>query len=665
MAERKPLFMDAGAGFHEEMAQADTATFGGLTLGGDVTMAGNKITGLGPATNPGDAASYGQAGVMFSGLSSMGNVDMNNFLINQLAPGVAGTDAVNKNQLDTAITGISWVEPVDLFNLVGNLGEAALEGLSPTAGDAYVVSAVDGDGTLNPGGVGSLAVGDIVEFDGTDWVRIISGSGGFVPDGTRVILDGTDASTLIAPYAEGVQNDLIMEFDGTSVSGVSTGQTADGIAVLVQDPGHVSYFDNLGYVYEGTPPGGSWIQFTGAGQVIAGDGLYKDGQSIHVGAGLGIDVNADDVQVQLDATEPGLQFTATSGVQVKAADGIVVDSNGVNVDLAASNPGLEFSGGDLRVQVSASGGLERVYSGVQLKIDDTPNTLDMDTDGLKVVGLPLNFEVNDVAVGSDVTAANLDSLTDGSDISGTLHSHDSDYSASGHTHSHASTTGQTADDHHAELHSVASHNDTTATGAELDQLTDGSDAAGLHVHGQADITMPHSGLTGITTDDHHAQVHDLTSGDHTESGLTIGHVLTATGATTFAWSQAPSASEAEKIEITAVVNEAIAVGDPVYWSTTDDRVAKADAAVNAKAYVFGVARTAQATPGQTCEVVAQGEAAGVLTGLGAVAGDNIYLASGGGLALSPPAGSRVIRVGIAMNADDLWVEIIDYGKKAA
>ena len=35
---------------------------------------------------------------------------------------------------------------------------------------------------------------------------------------------------------------------------------------------------------------------------------------------------------------------------------------------------------------------------------------------------------------------------------------------------------------HAESHNIASHNDTTATGAELETLTDGSDAESLHVH---------------------------------------------------------------------------------------------------------------------------------------------------------------------------------------
>ena len=54
-----------------------------------------------------------------------------------------------------------------------------------------------------------------------------------------------------------------------------------------------------------------------------------------------------------------------------------------------------------------------------------------------------------------------------------------------HTHTHASTTGQTANDHHAEFHTIASHSDTTATGAELETLTDGSNADALHTHAGA------------------------------------------------------------------------------------------------------------------------------------------------------------------------------------
>ena len=59
------------------------------------------------------------------------------------------------------------------------------------------------------------------------------------------------------------------------------------------------------------------------------------------------------------------------------------------------------------------------------------------------------------------------------------------------------TTGRTTDDHHTESHTVASHSDTSGTGAELDTLTDGSDADALHAHAIADTHIantsnPHS-----------------------------------------------------------------------------------------------------------------------------------------------------------------------------
>jgi hypothetical protein len=50
-------------------------------------------------------------------------------------------------------------------------------------------------------------------------------------------------------------------------------------------------------------------------------------------------------------------------------------------------------------------------------------------------------------------------------------------SAVGHTHAHAATTGQTADQHHAQAHSLSSHS-----------------------------TKTHSELSGVGADDHHAAV---------------------------------------------------------------------------------------------------------------------------------------------------------------
>jgi len=106
----------------------------------------------------------------------------------------------------------------------------------------------------------------------------------------------------------------------------------------------------------------------------------------------------------------------------------------------------------------------------------------------------------------------------------------------------------------------------------------------------------------------------------------------------------------------------ISVADAVNWSTTNNQVEKSLANNDAKAKVIGIAVTA-ATVGQTLEVVSHGIAPGVLTG--ATAGTPYYLQSAGGIGTTLPGGStRTIQVGTAKNATDLWVRIVDYGKKA-
>lgn len=81
-------------------------------------------------------------------------------------------------------------------------------------------------------------------------------------------------------------------------------------------------------------------------------------------------------------------------------------------------------------------------------------------------------EAHTVASHSDTgaTGAELETLTGGGSTA--LHSH---------AVAHSSTTGKGANDHHNESHSVSSHSDTSATGGELDELTDGSTTT-LHGH---------------------------------------------------------------------------------------------------------------------------------------------------------------------------------------
>ena len=71
-----------------------------------------------------------------------------------------------------------------------------------------------------------------------------------------------------------------------------------------------------------------FAQFSGAGQVIAGDGLTKAGNTLNVGAGTGITVNADTVQIsasysgQATITTLGTITTGTwNGTDIAVTDG--------------------------------------------------------------------------------------------------------------------------------------------------------------------------------------------------------------------------------------------------------------------------------------------------------------------------------------------------------
>lgn len=70
-------------------------------------------------------------------------------------------------------------------------------------------------------------------------------------------------------------------------------------------------------------------------------------------------------------------------------------------------------------------------------------------------------------------------------------------------------------------HNIPDHPDTSATGAELNTLTDGSNADALHDHTAAGITLDHSDLGNVTSDQHHAETHTIVSHDTTATGANL------------------------------------------------------------------------------------------------------------------------------------------------
>lgn len=118
---------------------------------------------------------------------------------------------------------------------------------------------------------------------------------------------------------------------------------------------------------------------------------------------------------------------------------------------------------------------------------------------------------------------------------------------------HSALTSIGANDHHAQAHVVtgADHTDSGLTAGYVLR------ASAATAFGWAQLG--HGDLGGVSADQHHAQGHLLTGGPHTETGLTTGHVLTATGATTFAW-QAGGANTALSNLAAVAVNAALIGG---------------------------------------------------------------------------------------------------------
>lgn len=261
--------------------------------------------------------------------------------------------------------------------------------------------------------------------------------------------------------------------------------------------------DSFCFVEEGT-------SYADTGWVMAADATFTLGTS-------------SQTWVQFSSkgvTLPGVALEKVANtINILFADGLAVNgSNQLVVDLA-TDPGLQFSTGKLDLKLASADRLVK------------------DASGLDVSGLPSLFKLDGTSVSSNVTAANLGTLTAGIE----------------------------------------------------------SDATALHAH--------------------------------------------------------------KRVE--AAYSGSQSVGAPVYISANDTVVA-ADSSDDSKRWVSGVVR---ASSGGTVKIVSKGVCPGVLSG--ATAGTKYYLASGGGLtATQPAAGENAIVVGVAINATDLDVRVIDQGKRA-
>ena len=176
------------------------------------------------------------------------------------------------------------------------------------------------------------------------------------------------------------------------------------------------------------------------------------------------------MKIVSDGTQaaPALKFNDTNTGFYKVGDAIKLSINNSTVWASDASGNITVGG---------------TVDGIDIATDVAANTLKISYTDAAVVALNTTHrssdgsdhslshaESHDIASHSDTTAtgAELNTLTGGGDT--TLHDHDG--------------ISENTAARHAQSHNIASHSDTTATGTELNTLTDNSMADALHRHSE-------------------------------------------------------------------------------------------------------------------------------------------------------------------------------------
>lgn len=217
-------------------------------------------------------------------------VNLAGFALKNLGAPVAASDAARKSDVDAVAAGLSWKDSVR----VASTGNVALSGGASLSVDG--VSLANGERVLLKDQTAGAENG----------IYVVSGIGT-----AYALTRALDADT----GAEILQAAVFVE-EGTANGDSGWVCITDGPITL----------DTTAL---------SFTQFTGASSIVAGGGLTKTGNTLDVGAGDGIQVDADAVTVKLDGA-----------TLAKGAAGLKVAAAGITAtELAAAVAGPGLDGG--------------------------------------------------------------------------------------------------------------------------------------------------------------------------------------------------------------------------------------------------------------------------------------------------------------------------------
>lgn len=383
MALRKFLYFDENLGFYVEQASSDSLELAGLTMSGHINMSSSgKVTNVANPGSDGDSIRQGGSSwVSFVGMTMTDDIDMNNSRIYNIAEGTASTDGVRKTQVESSVAG-SWKAPVLVHAMQSNASQGGSPPSSPSWGVSLVVNSWGDD----------YDDGDIYEWQGK-WVQILANSGGKVPAGTRVRVHNDS----LAGSFVGRQYD-IGTYNGTSWSFY---EAQEGDCFVISS----SKCTNSGFIYGCESPGSNVVIARSTGR--NGTEYYKGLPAVAAGPGFHYDSSDDD--------KIAINYKSDGGIWVNG-------SNEVRVKLSSSSCIYDNSG-TLQTRPRWEDCIWATGSGHYIYSVDAP-TVARSASGIKAIGLPSQFKINDVATSTDVTQANIDDLTDGTDCD-SLHDHES------------------------------------------------------------------------------------------------------------------------------------------------------------------------------------------------------------------------------------------------
>lgn len=425
MALRKFLFMSADGYSQEAAGSTDSLELGGLKMYGALDMNNNPVTAVQAADADGEALVYGQSGANLAGLSiDTAALTMGGQKITGLGTPTNVGDAATKDYVDLMVTAGGPVKEelfdyVQLSNTEGIFaGETIFFANQPAAGDTVIIT--DGTNTRTYTFVaniaGESAATDVsIETDAATAMqrlvtRMNADAGNTWWSGKYLTTHSDINAGVILVYEEATaagkstsriygtwttQADFkVVEFQtGTTTLTILPYSTRTAASAITTDPG----YGRFGMRREDTALTDGEMHLD-----LSSDNLYSWN---------------GDASTWFQISGPGSIPLATS-----ASGGGVIGRATFDQD-----KGLKVTTGIAEIQLKANYGLKFETTvgadkgALMLAIDDTPDTLDVDIDGLKVVGLPLQFKVNDVQTTANVTAANLNELTGGTAT--TLHTH--------------------------------------------------------------------------------------------------------------------------------------------------------------------------------------------------------------------------------------------------